>query len=436
MAQKLISMSQKELSRYEIVTQLISKKINGTTAAKQARISIRQIKRLKNRVKRFGAKGLVHGNRGRESNRKIKPEILEKAIKYLKEKYYDFGPKFASEKLEENHKIKLGKETIRQTMIALKLWKPKPRKTNKEYRSWRPRKEHYGEMQQFDGSYHQWFETRAPECCLLLAVDDATGKITHARFNYHEGVMPVFNFWMDYAMTVGKPISVYLDKFSTYKINHKSAVDNQDLMTQFQRATMDLGINLITAHSPQAKGRIERLFETLQDRLVKEMRLHNINDMETANKFLNEKYIQKFNQQFSVAPQKKDNLHRKLTEFEKQNLEKVFSIQDTRIVNNDFTISFKNIWFQLDQDQPTLVCKKDRVLMEERLDGTIKISLRNKYLNFKVLPAKPKKIMDIKLAALTKTRSNWIPPKNHPWRQSFLYGKLEQNNQALTNKKS
>lgn len=436
MAQKLISMSQKELARYEIITQLIAKKIDGTMAAKQAMISVRQTKRLKKKVLKFGAKGLIHDNRGKESNRKIKSEILDKVKEYLKEKYYDFGPKFASEKLEENHKIKLGKETTRQTMIALKLWTPKKRKTNKEYRSWRPRKEQYGEMQQFDGSYEKWFGDRATECCLLAAIDDATGKITYARFDHSEGVIPVFNFWKGYIMTKGKPISVYLDKFSTYKINHKSAKDNQELITQFQRAMTDLEIKLITAHSPQAKGRIERLFKTLQDRLIKEMRLRNISDIETANKFLNEVYVPKFNQRFSVASQKKNNLHKTLTEFEKQNLEKIFSIQDTRIVNNDFTISFKNRWLQLNQEQPTLVCKKDRVLIEERLNGSIKISLRNKYLNFKELPRRPKKIIDIKLVALTKTKSNWIPPKDHPWRRQFLYGKIKQNEPTLTNKNS
>lgn len=434
MTQELISMSQKELSRYEIITQLIAQKINGAMAAKLLNLTVRQIQNLKARAKKFGAKGLIHGSRGRESNRKIKPEILEQAVKYLKEKYYDFGPKFASEKLKENHAIKLGKETTRQIMIAEKLWKPKPRKTNKEYRTWRPRKEQYGEMEQFDGSYHKWFEDRAPECCLLAAVDDATGKITRARFDHHEGVVPVFNFWKSYVENHGKPIAIYLDKFSTYKINHKAAMDNHDLMTQFQRATMDLGINLISAHSPQAKGRIERLFETLQDRLIKELRLRNISDMETANKFLNEEYIPKFNQQFSVASQKKGDLHKKITGWEKQNLEKIFAIQNTRIVNNDFTINFKTKWLQLDQRQPTLVLKKSKVLIEERLDGTIKISLRDKYLNFKELPARPKKVIDIKLAALTKTKPNWIPPKNHPWRQPFLYEKLQQTAPTLTSK--
>lgn len=434
MAQKLISMSQKELSRYEIITQLIAQKINGTMAAKLLGLTVRQIQNLKARVKKDGARGLVHVSRGRESNRKTKPEIIEKVKEYLKEKYYDFGPKFASEKLEENYEIKLGKETIRQIMIAEKLWKPKLRKTNKEYRAWRPRKEQYGEMEQFDGSYHKWFEDRAPECCLLTAVDDATGKITHARFDHHEGVIPVFNFWKSYVETRGKPIAVYLDKFSTYKINHKAAIDNQYLMTQFQRAAMDLGIDLITAHSPQAKGRIERLFETLQDRLIKEMRLHNISDIETANKFLDEKYIPKFNQQFSVPSQKKGDLHKKITDWEKQDLEKIFAIQNTRIVNNDFTINFKTRWLQLDQKQPTLVLKKNAVMIEERLDGSIHISLRKKYLNFKELPERPKKIIDIKLPALTKTKPAWIPPKDHPWRQRILYGKFKQTAPTLITK--
>jgi len=427
-------MSQKELSRYEIITQLIAQKINGTMAAKLLGLTVRQIQNLKARVKKDGAKGLIHVSRGRESNRRIKPEILEKVKEYLKEKYYDFGPKFASEKLKENHKINLGKETIRQIMIAEKIWKPKPRINNKEYRSWRPRKEQYGEMQQFDGSYEKWFEDRAPECCLLASVDDATGKIIHAGFDHHEGVVPVFNFWKSYVEGHGKPIAVYLDKFSTYKINHKAAVDNQDLMTQFQRAMTNLGINLITAHSPQAKGRIERLFETLQDRLIKEMRLQNISDIETANKFLNEIYIPKFNQQFSVASQKKGDLHKKIADWEKQNLDKIFSIQNTRIVNNDFTINFKTRWLQLDQKQPTLVLKKSKVLIEERLDRTIKISLRDKYLNFKELPERPKKVIDLKLLALTKTKPAWIPPKDHPWRQPFLYGNQQTKLAILTNK--
>ena len=148
----------------------------------------------------------------------------------------------------------------------------------------------------------------------MAFIDDATGKITKAWFDYHEGIKPVFSFWKDYLMVNNKPIAIYLDKFSTYKINHKAAVDNQDLITQFQRAVKDLGINLIIAHSPQAKGRIERLFGTLQDRLVKELRLANISTIEEANQFLIEIFIPKFNQQFSVVPRKQEDLHRELTD--------------------------------------------------------------------------------------------------------------------------
>jgi len=199
MEQPLITMTQKELSRYEVIKNLVEKVINGSQAAKQTGLSVRQVRRLKGAVIQYGAKGLIHKGREKEGNKKIKPKILEKVKKYLKEKYHDFGPKFASEKLLENHQITLSKEMIRVIMIKQNLWQPRSRKTNKEYRSWRPRKEHYGELEQFDGSYHNWFEGRNKEMvdleqCLLAAIDDATGKITKAYFDYHEGITPVFNF--------------------------------------------------------------------------------------------------------------------------------------------------------------------------------------------------------------------------------------------------
>ena len=429
-------MTQKELSKYEIIKNLISKTVNGSQAAKQLGLSVRQVKRLKREVINNGAIGLINKGRGRKGNRRIKPEILEKVKKYLKEKYHDFGPKFASEKLLENHQIKLDKETIRVIMITENLWIQRSRKTNKEYRSWRPRKDNYGEMQQFDGSYHNWFEGRNEkviglEQCLLASIDDATGRITKAYFDYHEGITPVFNFWKDYLRLNNKPLSIYLDKFSTYKINHKAAVDNQELMTQFQRAMKDLGINLITAHSPQAKGRIERLFKTLQDRLVKEMRLAGILTIEEANKFLVEVFIPKFNQQFSVVPEKQGDLHRELTSGDQQNIDKIFSIQDTRIVNNDFTINFKTHWLQLNKTQPTLVIRKSKVLIEQRLDGSIRISLRSKYLGFKELPERPKKIKDLRLVGLTITKPSSLPSKSNPWDRSSIIENQEKNDFSL-----
>lgn len=423
MAQELIAMTNKELSRYEVIKRLIQEEINGTEASKQIGVTIRQVKNLKARVKKYGAKGIIHGSRGKPGNRKLSEEKVAKIEEIVKEKYYDFGPTFASEKLEENYQIEINKETLRQLMAGWSLWKPKSRKKNKEYRSWRPRKEHFGEMGQFDGSYHPWFEDRAPKCCLLATIDDATGKIIKAKFDRDEGVVPVFDFWREYVKTNGKPLNIYLDRFSTYK-NIQKGAEAKEMLTQFQRAMAALGIHLITAYSPEAKGRIERLFETLQDRLVKELRLRGISDMETANKFLKDEFIPKFNQQFSVLPQRKRNLHKSLTKIDEANLDRIFSIQKTRVVNNDFTINYKNQWYQLLETQPTLVLRRDKVLVEERINGDIFISLKDKCLAFITLPARPPKV-NMKVIALTSEKPLWKPPANHPWRHSLIFEKTK-----------
>lgn len=423
MAQKLISMTGKELEKYDVINSLIDKKINGTDASKQLSLTIRQIRRLKKIVKTDGVEGLIHKGRGKESNRKICLETLNSIELLLKEKYYDFGPTFASEKLEEVDGIKIGKETLRGIMTKMGLWKPKPRKNAKERHVWRPRKDNFGEMQQFDGSYHVWFGNE--ESCLLAAIDDATGKITHAKFDINESTVAVFKFWLEYFVKNGLPLSIYLDKFSTYKINHKNATDNKELLTQFQRAMKQVGIRPITAHSSEAKGRVERLFETLQDRLVKELRLAGITTIEEANKFLQE-YIPKFNAKFAVVPNRKSDLHKKINETVKNKLPQIFSIQNERVVCNDYTIRFENKYFQLDKIQNTTVYKKDRIIVEEHLSGEIKLRIRECYLNYTVLPERPKKEIDIKLPALTKQEeSSYKPPKDHPWRKQFLYKKIK-----------
>ncbi|MBU0580178.1 MAG: hypothetical protein KKA19_03285 [Candidatus Margulisbacteria bacterium] len=179
-------MTQKELLRYDVIKNLIESKINGTEASIQLNLSVRQVKRLKAGVKEKGVKGIIHCNRGRDGNNNIDPRIFEEAKKYLHKKYFDFGPTFASEKLEENHHIELSKETVRKIMTVEGLWKPKSRKKPKDRHVWRARKEYFGEIEQFDGSYHKWFEDRAEEACLLLSVDDAKGEITHAKFDLNE----------------------------------------------------------------------------------------------------------------------------------------------------------------------------------------------------------------------------------------------------------
>jgi hypothetical protein len=303
-------------------------------------------------------------------------------------------------------------------MIEEKIWKPKQKKKEK-HRKWRQRKAHKGEMVQYDGSYEHWFEDRGPKCCLLAGIDDADSEVW-AQFDEHEGVFPTFNFWRGYTERFGKPHSIYVDKFSTYSMNHKLAKENPDTLTQFQRA-METGLNVevIHAHSPEAKGRVENLFKTLQDRLIKELRLKNISTVKEANKFLREEFLPAFNAKFMVEPRAKANLHKKLTKKEINKLDSIFSRQYTRTVRNDFTIQHNKKYYQLLKEQPVTVCKGDKVIAEERLDGSIHFRLRGKYLNYEILPDRPQRInagRNEHLWVIPKSTAH-KPPANHPWRQ-------------------
>lgn len=409
-----------EQEKAAILTLAIKGKVTNAQAAKQLHLSIRQVQRAKAAMRKNGLTGIAHGLKGKPGNHRIAEDIKEKSLSVIKEKYSDFKPSFATEKLAENHGISISYGTTRLWMIEQGLWQARRQKSS-NYHAWRARKEYFGELGQFDGSYHLWFENRLldengnpQEVCLLASIDDATGKITAAYFDFNEGVVPVFNFWKEYVVTMGKPLAIYLDKFSTYKINHKTAVDNLELMTQFQRAMKILGIQVINANSPQAKGRVERLFGTLQDRLVKELRLNNINSVTEANLFLKE-FIPKFNSRFSVIPAKNGDMHRELSQQEKMNLKSIFSIKSTRKVKLDYTIQFKNYFYQLEEIQPVTIRPKEIILIEEHLDGTIHFSFKNHYLKCFILPDKPKKVFR-QPAILTTHPLNWKPPPDHPWR--------------------
>lgn len=414
-------MSQKEVKRYEVIQKNIKKEIKTSEASEILNITERQVRRLKNKVREYGIKGLIHANRGKPSSRKIPEEEKEKIIKIIKEKYWDFGPTFTAEKLEENHQIKRDPKTIRTIMIEEALWKPK-RKKKERHRSWRQRRANYGELIQYDGSYEYWFEERAPRHCLIAAIDDATSQITYAKFDEHEGVEPTFKFWQEYLEKQGKPLNIYVDKFSTYSMNHKLAKENLDTLTQFERAMTELQIEVIKANSSQAKGRVERLFKTLQDRLIKELRLNNISTVKEANEFLKNTFIPKFNAKFSVQSRAKANLHKKITESEKRNFPSIFSRQYRRTIRNDYTISYKNSWYQLKETSSVAMFPKETVVVEEKLNGDICFRLRGKYLNYDKLPERPKKISEKNIPWVLAKRIPNIPAKNHPWRK-FQYAK-------------
>lgn len=410
-------LTNREQDRYDIIRSCSDGDITNKEASTRLGIKIRQVQYLKRAIEEDGKQGIVHKLKLKPAHNATEENTIDKVIKFFKnKKHNDFGPTFANEKLK-NIGITLSSETLRSIMVKEKIWKPKKRRGPQIHREWRERMSTSGELIQFDGCYHDWFENDTEEC-LLAAIDDATGNIVHAVFEDNEGVSAVFRFWWTYIETYGRPKAIYLDKFSTYKINHKNAEDNPEFITQFQRAMNELDIRVICAHSPEGKGRVERLFLTLQDRMIKEMRLADIKKRKDANDFISKIYIPDHNSKFSVTARSNNDSHRILTDDLKKKLPSIFSIKSKRKVNNDYTIQFKNEWFQLNYTQNTSVYKRDKVIIEERLDGSIYIKLKEIYLEYHKLPERPKKV-NVPVVALTSKTPTWRPAKNHPWKKTF-----------------
>lgn len=407
-----------ERERYDIILACIGRDITNKEASARLGLEVRQIQRLKRAVEKDGMKGVVHKSKGQHPPNTTSDTVVQKVISFLgRRKHQDFGPTFASEKLADIGVV-INNETLRLLMIKKDLWKPHPRRGPQIVREWRERKDCFGELMQFDGSYHDWFEN-GKEQCLLAAIDDAAGKIVRAVFEDNEGVQAVFRFWKAYVEANGRPRAIYLDKFSTYKVNHESALDNSELITQFERAMNELDIRVICANSPEAKGRVERLFGTLQDRLVKEMRLAEVRGRDDANKFLREQYIPDHNRRFSILPKNEPDAHRPLSDELRMRLPSIFSVQSKRRVNNDFTIQWKSQWFQLEVVQETVVYKRDEVVVEERLDRSIHIRRKSTYLAYHKLPERPKPVQ-VPVIAITRRKPDWKPPADHPWRKRFV----------------
>jgi transposase len=409
------------MEQHDIIQEFRTHKLTLDEACARLRRSERQVYRLAKKVRDGGLMDLIHGNTGKASNRALSEDEEKNIESIVRATYADFGPTLAAEKLDEVHDIKVSVETLRTRMTTWGLWKPKCRKTNGEHREWRERRSLFGELEQFDGCYHAWFEDRAPTCCLLGSIDDATGRITGLLFTDWEGVFPSFAFWGTYLDTHGKPHSIYLDRHSTYKVNAKTMLDDPEARSQFERAMSELGVGVIHAYSPEAKGRIERLFGTLQDRLVKDLRLRGISTREEANRFVEEEFIPAFNAKFAVVPKAEGDAHRPLTEADRTSLDRVFSIRASRTVMNDFTLRYKGRYFQLEKTAIRLVCRKDKVEVEEREDGSIRVYVRGAYLPVSELPERPAKVSDTRKAPklLAQVKSPWKPAPNHPWRKGL-----------------
>jgi len=405
-------MRQKDLKRLHIIRKAIDKQVKQREAAELLELSQRQIRRLVKRVREESDKGIIHRSRGIESHRAIADKIKHKIFSLCKSIYVGFNPTFASEKLFERNKIKVSRETLRQWFIAEGM--PYDKRKARPHRKWRERRAHCGEMVQMDGSHHNWFEGRGPECVLMGYIDDASSRV-YARFYEYEGTFPAMDSFKRYCLKYGLPINIYLDRHSTYKGWRKATVEeelsNQHPLSQFGAALEELGVHLIHAQSAQAKGRVERLFKTFQDRLVKEMRLRNLKSIAEGNEFLSH-YLPVFNKRFNVMPVENEDLHRSLPQGIK--LDAVLAIKTSHILRNDFTVRHESKLYQVEDN-----IRAKEVVVEERLNGSLLITYKAKALRYKQIFQKPAKIQQPR-----KHRVYAPVSKDHPWRSFKLPGSL------------
>lgn len=406
-------MSQKELLRLHVIHQVFDRKIKQVEAAEKLKISERQIRRIVKRIRTEGDEGIIHKLRGRKSKQKIAEGKKQKVMRIYEKRYKGFGPTFAVEKLEEVEKIKISDETLRKWLIEIGMWQIR---RVRKHREWRERKSHYGEMEQFDGSHHDWFEGRGPKCVLMGYIDDATNK-RYARFYEYEGVIPAMDSLKRYIKKYGIPYSIYLDRHSTYKSHAKPTIEDElnsrKALSQFERAAGELGINIIHANSAPAKGRVERDFRTYQDRLVKEMRLRNISSIEEANKYL-PMFLFKHNKRFKANPAQEGNLHRPLPE--NIDLDAVLSVKEERVLRNDFTIQYENKFYQISDR-----INGRKVTVEERLNGRMYITYKGKKLKYREIQKLPAK-KEIKKPI--RVRLTYRPPVEHPFKSRMYERRL------------
>ena len=401
----IIMLRQRELKRLHVIHKVLEGTLTQRDAAGLISLTERQIRRIVTRIREEGDEGIRHKSRGRPSNRKL--PFKERIVQLYRSSYPDFGPTLFTEKLEEREGITVSRETVRTWLMEEGEWK-KHRK-RKAHRQWRERKDHYGEMLQMDGSHHDWFEGRGPTSVLMAYIDDATGRV-YGRFYEYEGTIPAMDSFKGYITKHGLPMTVYLDKHTTYKSwVRKDEFQEVEPISQFGRALQELGVRKLHAHSPQAKGRIERLFHTFQDRAVKEMRLQGVSTIDEANKFL-VSYLPVYNRRFSVTPKKKVNLHRRLKDID---LDTILCIKTERTLKNDHTIQLNGKLYQIEDS-----IRAKRVTIEELIDGTMRIRHKGVPLSFHEIvqrPATPEK----ERPYIARGKGH-RPPIDHAWRPSWF----------------
>ncbi len=411
-------MSQKERKRLTVMKEIQERRLRVVEASEVLGVSYRQAKRIWKRYQLGGDSGLVHMSRGKPGKRAKPAELKARILSRYDERYPDFGPTLAAEYLAEEG-LAVDHETLRRWLLA--KGKPRIRRRRQCHRQWRERKPCFGAMVQLDGSHHDWFEGRAARCVLMVMVDDATGRVW-AQFFEEETTRASYDIFEAWVRRWGLPQSLYVDKDSIYRCEGVGSIAEQmagkEAQTQFGRAMEQLGVELILANSPQAKGRVERMNGTLQDRLVKALRLAGISDMVKANEFLAKEYLSGFNRKFQVEPARPADAHRGIP----RELDQVLSWEEQRVVQKDWTVVYQNQWYQLDRQHEPLGLARKNVIVRTLRDGTVQLERQGVKLRWQRLPERPKPVEVKTTQSEKKTKPPTKPEGKHPWRRPLLKG--------------
>ena len=431
-------MSQKEAVRAQIMDMLEEGQIDQKGAGKRLEISVRQVKRLVKLYRAEGLPGLINKQRGKPSNRRLDKAANALAMRLVGEHYRDFGPTLAAEKLAQRHDVHLSVESARQLMIGAGYWKPR-RGAAISVHPMRERRARLGELVQIDGSPHDWFEGRAAKCTLLVFIDDATGRLLQLRFAPTETALGYMHTLHDHIVAHGLPVALYSDKHSIFRINAKEAAPEAE--TQFGRATRELGIECIHANSPQAKGRVERANQTLQDRLVKEMRLAGISDIASANAWL-PGFMVGFNRRFEVTPKDAFDAHIAYPGSAEE-LTNILSVQTTKTLSKNLSCQHECNLIQVETSGTGLGMRGAKITIHDHFDGTRVLRWRNHKYTYTTLTKVQRKTAEADgkminsrvedaLAKRSTTNSKGHKPAvSHPWRKMHI-GKPATDSKTVT----
>jgi len=424
-----MALSQRERDRMRVLHEMKQGHLTQMEAARRLQLSDRQVRRLLLRIGKYGDQAVVHGLRGRPSNRKFATCFEQKVLARVGQRYADFGPTLAAEHLAQEG-LPVSRETLRKWMSKAAFWRPRSQRVKKIY-VWRERRASFGELVMQDSSPFRWLEDRGPACQLIALIDDATSKFW-ARFTEHDTTEENLRTLGGWLRRYGRPVAHYTDKNSIFRTIRRAGIREQlqgeGARSQFGRALQELGMEWIAAQSPQAKGRIERLFETLQDRLVKEMRLAGIATIEAANHFLEVRFLPEWEQRFAVAPRHPRNAHRRLGR--EHRLEEILSVRAARRVADDHTVSWGGNRWGVAREEVCAGLRGAQVEIERRLDGSHWLRFRDRYLRLRHCPEpvrqsaspcglRPPGLADQRPKPPNKIKSKYHVPADHPWRKSW-----------------